>query len=199
MRLSDACSVSSGYTARARLDPVEQGGIPAIQLRDLPPNATVNPRTLTRTKLDDVQERHFVRPGDVLFRSRGERNTASAVGHDLTEPALAVLPLMILRPYPQIVSAEYLAWAINHPKTQRFFDTVARGTKMRMLTRASLEQLELDIPDLETQRTIVALDHLAEQERALTVHLAGLRKELTNRILGERAKSPAAAVQKETK
>lgn len=117
------------------------------------------------------------------------------------EPALVVLPLMILRPNSQIVSAEYLAWAINHPQTQRFFDRVARGTKLRMVSRASLEHLELDIPDVETQRKIVAIAALADRQQVLSIQAAGLRKELTSKILGERAKRSlrTAATERTTK
>jgi restriction endonuclease S subunit len=70
-----------------------------------------------------------------------------------------------------------------------------------MVSRASLEQLELDIPDIETQRKIVAIDELAEREQALTVRAAGMRKELTSKILGERAKQirPAATTERITK
>lgn len=114
---------------------------------------------------------------------------------------MAVLPLMILRPKPDIISAEYLTWAINHPKTQRFFDSVARGTKLRMVSRASLEHVDLDIPDIATQRKIVAIATLADWEQALSVQAAGLRKELTSKILGECAKRPrrAAATERITK
>lgn len=201
MLLSKACFIFSGYTARMRLDAAASGGIPAIQLRDLPTSGRLDLSRLTRVQLGDIQERHLVHAGDVLFRSRGDRNTAAAVGPDLQEGAVAVLPLMILRPNPHIISAEYLAWAINHPTTQRFFDSVARGTKLRMISRASLEHLELDIPDIETQRKIVAIAALADREQALSVQAAGLRKELTSKILGERAKRPqrAAATERTTK
>lgn len=108
---------------------------------------------------------------------------------------------MILRPKPDIVSADYLAWAINHPNTQRFFNSVARGTKLRMVSRASLEHLDLDIPDTETQRNIVAIAALADREQALSLQAAGLRKELTSRILGGYAKHHrrAAATERTTK
>lgn len=201
MLLSKVCSILSGYTARCRLEPAALGGVPAIQLRDLPANGRLDLSKLTRVQLDLIQDRHLVHAGDVLFRSRGDRNTAATVGPDLSEGAVAVLPLMILRPKPDVVSAEYLAWAINHPTTQRFFNSVARGTKLRMVSRASLEHLELDIPDIETQRKIVAIGALAEQEQTLSVLLAGKRKELTTKILGERAKRPrrAAATERTTK
>jgi len=201
MLLSRACSIFSGYTARTRLDAAASGGLPAIQLRDLPASGRLDLSRLTRVQLGDVQDRHLVHAGDVLFRSRGDRNTAVAVGPDLRDAAVAVLPLMILRPKPDIVSGEYLAWAINHSTTQRYFDSVARGTKLRMVSRASLEHLDLDIPDIETQRKIVAIAALADWEQALSIQAAGLRKELTSKILGERAKRPrrAAATERITK
>jgi len=199
MRLSSICSIHTGYTARGQLVSAAAGGIPVIQLRDLA-TGRVEPSKLMHVQLGDVQDRHVARSGDVLFRSRGDRNTTVVLGEGLAEPALVVLPLMILRPKPDIVSAEYLAWVINHPKTQRFFDSVARGTKLHMVSRASLEHLELDIPDLESQRKIVAIAALADREQALSVQAAGLRKELTSKILGERAKRPrrAAATERTT-
>jgi len=201
MKLTSAVSIISGYTARGRLEPAEFGGIPVIQLRDLAATGRVEGSQLMHVRLNDIQDRHLVHPGDVLFRSRGDRNTATVVSEDLPRSAVAVLPLMILRPNPDIVSGEYLAWAINHPQTQRFFDSVARGTKLRMVSRASLEQLDLDIPDIETQRKFVAIAALAEREQELTIRAATMRKELTSKILGECAKQiqPAAITERMTK
>jgi uncharacterized protein YifN (PemK superfamily) len=179
--------------------PAAFGGIPVIQLRDMA-RGLVESKQLMHVQLGDAQDRHLAHSGDVLFRSRGDRNTAVVVGEGLAEPALVVLPLMILRPKPELVSGEYLAWAINQSQTQRFFDSVARGTKLRMVSRASLEQLDLNIPSIETQRKIVAIDALAERERALSALVAGMRKELTSKILGEYAKQirPAAATERIT-
>jgi restriction endonuclease S subunit len=144
--------------------------------------------------MDGLLDRYLVRAGDVLFRSRGERNTAVAIDERFGEPALAVLPLMILRPRLGVVTPQYLAWAINQPQAQRQFDVVACGTNMRMVPRASLEQLEIDLPDIETQRKIVAIDVLSERELTLTFLASEKRKELTSRILSERARhlSPVA-------
>ncbi len=187
MRLTDFCTIHTGYTARGRLDPTAVGGVLAIQLRDISPDGLVDPRRLTRVQLEDVADRYFVRAGDVVFRSRGERNTASALDDRLQESALAVLPLMVLRPNRDVVTPEYLAWAINQPPAQRHFDGAARGTNMRMIPRSSLDNLELDIPDLATQRMIVAVDALAERERELSQTAAETRRKMMTLILVERA------------
>lgn len=186
MRLPELCSVHTGYTARGRLEPTAAGGVLAIQLRDFTSEGLIDPERLTRVYLDGVSDRYFVRAGDVVFRSRGERNTAAALDERLSESALAVLPLMILRPNPEVVMPAFLAWAINQPPAQRHFDVAARGTNIRMIPRSSLEDLELDVPDIETQRKIVAVDALAERERELSQLTAEIRRKMMSLILVER-------------
>lgn len=189
MRLADACTIHTGYTARGRLEPATAGGVLAIQLRDISPEGIVDPERLTRVQLEGLAERYFVRTGDVVFRSRGERNTASSLDERLQEPALAVLPLMVLRPKRDVVTPEYLAWAINQPPAQRHFDSAARGTNIRMIPRSSLDDLELDVPDIETQGKIVVVDALAERERELTQLAADTRRKMISLLLVERANS----------
>src|SRR5690606_37526561 len=104
MHLGDACTIHTGDTARGRLEPTAAGGVLAIQLRDISPDGLIAPERLTRVQLDGLADRYFVRAGDVVFRSRGERNTASALDQRLREPALAVLPLMVLRPKRDVVT-----------------------------------------------------------------------------------------------
>lgn len=187
MRLADACTIQTGYTARGRLEPASAGGALVIQLRDISSDGCIDPERLTRVQLDDLADRYFVRPGDVVFRSRGEHNTAFALDERFQEPAVAVLPLIVLRPNPNVVTPAYLAWAINQPPAQRYFDAEAQGTNIRMIQRSSLDDLELDIPDIETQKKIVAVDALAERERQLSQRAAETRQKMMRLMLVERA------------
>lgn len=197
MRLADACTIHTGYTARGRLESTAAGGVLAIQLRDITPNGRIDPERLTRVQLEDLADRYFVHAGDVVFRSRGERNTASALDERLREPALAVLPLMVLRPKRDVVTPEYLAWAINQPAAQRHFDIAAHGTNIRMIPRSCLDDLELDIPDIETQRRIVAVDALAARELELSQRVAETRRKMMSLTLTERAGRMCAKTRKE--
>lgn len=198
MHLAEACTIHTGYTARGKLEPAAVGGILAIQLRDTSPEGFIAPERLSRVRLNSVADRYFVCAGDVVFRSRGDRNTATALDERLREPALAVLPLMILRPKRKIVTPQYLAWAINQPAAQRHFDTVARGTNIRMIPRSQLDGLDLDIPDIETQEKIVAADALAERERELSQRAAEARRKMMSLILAERARSSPKTLQERT-
>jgi len=197
MLLPDVCTIHSGYTARGRLEGTDDGGVLTIQLGDISADGIIHPERLTRVQLEGLPDRYFVRAGDVVFRSRGERNTASVLDNRLREPALAVLPLLVLRPKTDVVMPEFLAWAINQPPAQRHFDLAARGTNIRMIPRSSLDNLNLEIPDIGTQEKFVAIDALAEQERALALLVAETRRKMLSMILVERANRLRPATRQE--
>ena len=184
--LRDICTVQIGYTVRRRIRRA-QDGVLTVQLRDVPPNGRVDPAGLTRLQVEAVSERYLVGRGDVLFRSRSESNTATVLDDRFQEPALAMLPLFILRPNRDVVLAEFVAWAINQPRAQRHFDRFARGTNMRMIPRAVLTYLQVTLPGLDVQDKVVALDALARRERTLSIRAAEERRRLYTRILEDLA------------
>jgi restriction endonuclease S subunit len=185
MRLRQLCKIHSGYTARGRLEAVAGKGAPAIQLRDVTAEHEYLAPPFHRYQLGDLSARHLVMGGDVVFRSRGQPNTAAVVSREVTEPVTVVVPLVILRPNQKKVLPEYLAWSINQPDAQRRLDASAQGTSIRMIPMAELEQLEISLPDLETQRLIVELHKLATQEARLLRELATRREQRTTLLIGE--------------
>lgn len=191
--VGDICAVRIGFTARGRLGRAKGRGIPAIQMRDVPPGgAPVSTAGLERHQAGRVPDRYLVRAGDVLFRARSDLNTASAFGDRFEEPAVVMSPLFILRPNLRAILPEFLAWSINQPRAQRHFDRLARGTNMRMIPRAVLTDLEIALPHLEVQRGVVALDALARREHALSIRAAEQRRRLCTRILDDLARPPAS-------
>ncbi|WP_426314087.1 restriction endonuclease subunit S [Methylobacterium fujisawaense] len=195
MRLAELCDIHSGYTARSRLELKSDGGTPAIQLRDVGTDGEAPGPTFQRYDLAVLPDRFFVRGGEVLFRSRGEPNTATAVVDALAEPAAVIVPLVIIRPNRKRLLPEYLAWAINQPEAQRRLAAEAQGTSLRMIPMAVLERLEIAVPDLQTQRRIVDLNTLVKREGRLLRELAARREQLVSLALGQAAN---LADQKET-
>jgi hypothetical protein len=175
-RLADISDTQTGLTVRDRLTSTDFGGVPAIQLRDLASDGRVNLTSLDRYPLAGVASKFLVGPGDVVFRSRGNRNTATLIDDRLNEPAVALLPIVIIRSRRELVEPAFLAWAINQQPSQRQLDGKARGTSMRMILKGDLDNLEIDIPDLSTQRRIVELAGLAEREHELAMLVADKRK-----------------------
>lgn len=188
MKLAELCTIQMGFTARARLEPASVGGRLALQLRDIAPDGEIGLATLARVDLPDISERYFVTAGDVVFRSRGERTIAIALDASLSEGAIAVLPLMILRPKPSRITPEFLAWSINLPASQRHLDQSSQGGSLRMVPKSALEDLRLDVPSLATQRQITAAAQLARREAALAATLVEKNLSLTTLALADIAK-----------
>jgi len=188
MKLSDLCALQMGYTARSRLELASDGGVLALQLRDISADGEIGLATLSRVQLPDLSERYMVGNGDVVFRSRGERTTATVIDESMHEQAVAILPLIILRPDPSIITPQFLAWSINLPANQRHLDVSAQGSSIRMVPKSALDHLRIDVPDLATQRRIVAAANLARREATLAANLAEKSLFLTTLALADAAK-----------
>jgi hypothetical protein len=178
--LSAICDVQSGYTARSGLKTVPEGGVPTVQLRDLRGEDDFDPASAPLYPLGESLEHYWAGAGDLLFRSRGERNTAVLIAPDSTKAAVAILPLIVLRPKRDVVDSRYLAWFIKQPEAQRYFDKCAHVTAQRMIPKACLDDLEVELPDLDTQRLIAEIDALARREYTLAHQLADKKLELTS-------------------
>lgn len=193
MKLADICAIQMGYTTRARLEPAAgASGVLALQLRDVSAEGEISLGTLTRVELPDIADRYLVRSGDVIFRSRGDRTTATVMGHAGEEKIAAILPLIILRPDRAIATSEFIAWSINLPASQRHLDAAAQGGSLRMVPKSALDDLRIDVPDLATQRRIVAAASLARREASLSVSLAEKQLTLTTIALAEAARQRSA-------
>ena len=188
MKLSSLCALQMGYTARSRLEPASEGGVLALQLRDISADGDIGIQTLSRVQLPDLSERYMVGSGDVVFRSRGERTTATAIDESMNERAVAILPLIILRPDPSFITPQFLAWSINLPANQRRLNESAQGASIRMVPKSALDELRIDVPDLATQRHIVAAANLALREAALAASVAEKSLSLTTLALANAAK-----------
>jgi len=187
MRLSAISSIQTGLTLRGRLEPVERGGVPVVQMGDVSLRG-IDPSNLTRMASDGIADRYFARSGDVLFRPRGDQTVAAAIPENLNEPLLILLPLIILRPNKDIITPKFLAWIVNQAPAQRYFDECARGTNMRMIPKSSLENIDLDIPDISTQNRIVEIASLSDRESALLNVLAEKKQKFVNFALLERVR-----------
>ena len=125
LRIQDICTIQMGYTARRQLVPIARGGIAAIRLQDVHPGDHIDPSQLVRVRADQLSDRHLVCAGDVVFRSRSDHNTAAALGDRFSEPALALLPLFILRPKPRIILPAFLAWSSRLTTVVEYFGIVS--------------------------------------------------------------------------
>lgn len=184
--LSDIAEVRMGYSFRSRLEVEASGNVAVIQMKDIDDSNLLHPEGLARVQMPDLKDRHIVQEGDLMFRSRGESNSASLAGGSLGRAVLAA-PMMLIRPKVAVVEPAYLQWFINHPATQAALASQAAGTAVKMIGKAALEQLEVALPPLNDQRRIVEIGQLVAREAQLMRELIRQRKALIEGMLMRKA------------
>lgn len=183
MKVKELATVQMGYSFRSRLEAAEGGGVSVIQMKDLLDDNTVGCDDLVSIDLDTVKAHHLAQRGDLVFRSRGQVTTSALL---LEDPGKAVVaaPLLRIRVTKQNkLLPEYLNWYISQRDAQIFLTSQARGSVQKMISKETIEDLEVALPSLETQKNIVELAVLSAREQSLLQKLADARKQYLNATL----------------
>lgn len=178
--LASLADVQMGYPFRSRLEPDPKGDVAVIQMKDIDDTNLLRTDAAIKLSLPDLKEHHLLRPGDLLFRSRGRSNGAAEVRGGIGR---AVLAGPMLRIRPRRVLPAYLCWYLNLPGTQAQLGALSEGTSVRMISVESLKSLPIPLPLPEAQARIAKTAALVDQEQALLAQIAGLRQRLTIDLL----------------
>lgn len=174
--LGKIADVQAGYSFRSRLESLEAGAVSVIQMKDLTSSNRVCCDALVKVDMEIPKEHHLLKAGDIVFRSRG-LVTNSAILLDTLNAAVLAAPLLRIRCNFSIVMPEYLNWYINQHPAQSYLTSCAEGTALKMISKLSLENLEIVVPSLERQRMISELAALAEREQEIMKKLADKRSQ----------------------
>ena len=180
--LLELCDIRTGYQFRKGVGNEVPAGdlVHVIQLRDLN-NGALNPECLERVLIKSA-EKYLVKPDDVLFLARGQRFTATHVT-EVQEQTIAVHFFLILRVrQPELILPQYLAWSLNHPKTQDYLMTRARQTHIPFVSTSEVKTLQVAIPPVSAQQKIIDLDEAKKQEAFLTTKLLEKRAQFVDEI-----------------
>lgn len=179
--LSSLVSVQIGYQHRERLEQWSEGNYRFIQIKDFDDHRQLLQGQLFRVTPKRIEERYIVKQGDVLFLSRGHKLFASAVTDPLKD-TIAAYYFYILRLETPHLLPEYLAWYINQQPAQAFLETNMRGSYMKMIPKHAIGHLPVEIPSLDTQRRILALNNLRIQEQELVNEISRKRNQLVEHL-----------------
>lgn len=170
-----------GLAFRSRIEPEADGTVAVIQMRDLTEDNKLSHRNLITIKVDKLSDRHLVKRRDLIFRSRRQTTTAAIIDTKIG-PAVVAAPLLRIRVTSKHVLPEYLWWFVNQSSAQAFLHSRATGTAMTVIGKSALDDLQVPLPPLETQKRIVALADLSNKEQKLMRELAAKKEKLVNGI-----------------
>lgn len=181
--LGAVSEIRAGYSFRARLEHDPKGATAVIQMKDLAGDTLLHTSSASRCTLPDL-DRHLIKGGDILFRSRGRTNTCALVADDLAPAALAA-PLVLIR--PRGILPHYLRWYLNSEECQAVLSKFAAGTSVQMIPLEHLRAFPVPVPPRDVQERIADTALLAQREREIHERLAALRHRTISRKLFELA------------
>ena len=182
VKLENIATVQAGYSFRSRLELQDAGTVAVIQMKDLTSANRVDCSELARVDMEVPKEHHLVRPGDLIFRSRGLTSNSALLADDPGDAVLAA-PLLRIRITNKKILPEYLNWYISQQPAQAYLTSCAAGTALKMISKQSLENMELFVPPLNRQRLIVELAAMEEEEQRIMKTLAEKRSQLISKTL----------------
>ncbi|MBK9961985.1 MAG: restriction endonuclease subunit S [Saprospiraceae bacterium] len=133
-------------------------------------------------KANGVSKKHLLKDGDVLFAAKGTKNFAT-VFENHNEPSVASTSFFVLRPSDKKVLPQFLAWFLNNHTTQTLLKGQAIGTSIPSISKQVLENLEITIPNIEIQKTILQIAKLRNKEKSLKLKIETLREKQILQII----------------
>ncbi|MFH7321534.1 restriction endonuclease subunit S [Desulfurivibrio sp. D14AmB] len=136
-----------------------------------------------RIKSERDLDRYILRPGDVLYLSRGA-TTYPIIIEEVPDATVAPSTFFILTPRPNIVPV-YLTWCLEQPQVEAQLAALRTGAGTPTIPRKGFMQITIPLPDLATQHRIADLWRLHNRERSLRQQLVAESTHLY-RLAGQR-------------
>ena len=182
MKLKEIAEIKSGYLFRFRLRSDKDGKIKVIQLKDVNEDGHLNIDGIYSVDFNPSKRTEFLQRGDILFKAQSNKHVATVFDSDM-ENVIATVHYFVLRiKSPSVISA-FLAWYLNEKVAQKYFGLNAAGTRIPIINKRALEELEVPSISLEKQEKVVVVYKLMEREKILIDDIKTKRERLTSAIL----------------
>lgn len=181
-RLSHIASVQSGIYSK----PVLSGTIRYLQARNFDLQRRFDDTVKSNILSDGKIERHLLREGDILVATKGYDHFAAMYTGEIGQ-AVASTIFLVARLQTDEVMPEYLMWFINHPRTQALLSGSSKGTSLLSITKADVQNLEVPVPSVDIQKTVLEIERLRQQEirikqRIEELHELSVQHQILNAI-----------------
>ncbi len=178
--LSEIAEVFSGVYLQAE----PYGDVSYLQIKDLFSESPE--KTASKVTLSPKNERYLLAKDDLLFAGKG--TTYLCKVFDLDIPSIASTTLYIIRLASKDILPDYLCWYLNQPSVIAVIKAQQVGTGTPLIHKQVVENFEVPIPDIDTQRQIVELAKLQTREKELYKAIAEKRQLITNQLIMNKLK-----------
>lgn len=133
----------------------------------------INWKECFRTNLEGKKQPNWLKPGDILFQTRGQDLFAVTVDEFVkTHQVVASSNLYVIRLKRDDVLSDYLGWWLNQKEAQNYLKRFSQGSAIALMPRHLLGDVSIEIPPLHIQQKIVQLSEAMKKQERLSIQLA---------------------------
>lgn len=163
--LSDVADIRLGHPFRGSIRETPDGRVRVVQMRDLTRAGLKDRDALVRTEVEGRKEPDWLQDQDVLLVARGSTSYAAPVIQPPERTVCSQHIYVVRLKEPERLLPAFLAWQLNQSPAQRYLRQSAEGSHQLSIRRSVLDAIQVRIPPLDQQRSVVELERLARAER----------------------------------
>jgi restriction endonuclease S subunit len=182
IKLKDISKVTLGHTFRSALKDCPDGDLFVLQAKDVTANI-MSVKKFTAIKSDTIRSNTLIKNGDVLLTNRGRFE--ACVYDENDKNLIASSSVFIIRANRDIIEPLYLSIFLNSKIGQNLMKTVTRGSSISSLPKNMLQEVEIHVPDIKTQKTIIDLHSNYYNLSRLYERKSVLNKEITETTINK--------------
>lgn len=159
-KINNIATIQTGVFAKKSLTP----NVVYLQQSDFDEDGNVD---VTLCPTVEVNEKHILKQGDLLFVCKGSKNQCIEVPN-MKYNCVASTSFLVLR----IIDTEdvlpaYVSWFLNLASTQQKLMQQAIGTSIKSIPKNVLAEIEIPIPSIEKQKKCLDLAKLYKKEQTI--------------------------------
>lgn len=178
-KLSQIAEIRSGHLFKEGIKPDKEGAVSVIQLKDVSDRGILNTQELQRVNLDKTGSENFISVGDVLLKAKTNRPVSAVIKEPLSNTIATAHYFIITLKKPDILPG-YLSWYLNQRPAQVYFNRNAGGTRIQVINKQLLGELEVILPDVRTQEEIEKIHELHLREQSIMETLKEKKRDLVS-------------------
>lgn len=157
------------------------GDLACVQGRDFNEDGVYINKEVQFVNESALKYSRYLASGDILFSTKGK--IFSAVWQNQVPYAIATGTFIILSLKVDFVLPEYLSLFLNSKKAKRYFDIYTKAGTVIHIGKKDIELLEVEIPPMENQVTLVKAHDLLIEEKILANEIIKKKEKILNDFL----------------
>lgn len=170
-KLGEIAKLKTGLFAK----PEARGDLVYLQVKHFDENGLLRTEIYPDLRSYKVTEKHLLVDGDILFAAKGAKNFA-VVFENHNPPAVASTSFFVIRVTEKGLLPQFIVWFLNQPSTLKKLKDQAIGTAIPSISKDTLEDLQIPVPEKRVQDAVLQIAGLMRRENEIQERLKYLRE-----------------------